>query len=65
MLESGKCHGIKKKLRRVLGHWVAKERVHVAVLKRVVRVVLIEVTFEQRGKGISYMATCCRQMYSW
>lgn len=64
MLDGGKCHGVKKKLRSVLGHWVGKEGVHVAVLKRVVGVVLIEVTFVQRRKGISYMATCCRQMYS-
>lgn len=51
MLEGGKCNGLKKKLRRVFGHW-AGERVQVAVLYRVVRAGLIEkVTLEQRGKG--------------
>lgn len=66
MLESGKCYGLKKKLRRVLGHWGDGQRVQAAVLNRVVRVGLIEkVTFEQRGKGISHMATCGRQRYAW
>lgn len=58
MLEKGKCHGVKKKLRRVPGHWFAKERVHVALLKRVVRLVLIEVTFEQLATWLSVVGRC-------
>lgn len=42
MVESGKCHGLKKKVRRILGRWVARERVQVAILNRVIRVGPIE-----------------------
>ena len=49
MLEGGKCHGLNKRLGRVLGHWVAGGRVQLVALNRVVRVSLIEkVTFGQR-----------------
>lgn len=51
----------------MFGHWVAEERVQVAaLLSGVTRVGLTEkVTSEQREKGISHMATCGEERYSW
>lgn len=37
MVEGGKRLGLKKKLRRLLGRWIARDWVQVAVLDRVIR----------------------------
>lgn len=48
MLE-GNCHGLKKKLRRVLGHRGAGEMLQVVVLNTVVRVGIIKVISKRKG----------------